>query len=62
MSEHFDNVGYEDCALSSGDDYEPYGYLPPELRQVEFAPQPRQAVADRVIEAELLAHWGMVGC
>ena len=62
MSEHFDTVGYEDCALSSGDDYEPYGYLPPELRQVEFAPQQRQAVADRVIEAQLLAHWGMVGC
>lgn len=62
MSDHYDAAGYEESVLSSGDDYEPYGYLPPELRQAEFTSQPRNAAFERVIEARLLAHWSMVGC
>jgi len=62
MSDHYDAAGYDDCVLKSGDDYEPYGYLPPELRQVEFTPQSRGNTFDRVVEANLLAHWSMVGC
>ncbi|MCG6940335.1 MAG: hypothetical protein LJE69_03680 [Thiohalocapsa sp.] len=57
-----DPAGYADCVLDSSDDYEPYGYAPPELQLVDIAQQPRNRAFDHVIEAQLLAHSGMVGC
>ena len=62
MSDHYDAAGYEVCVLDSSEDYEPYGYLSPELRQAELVTQPRNSAFERVIEAQLLAHWSMVGC
>jgi len=58
----YDHSGYEDAVINSGDDYEPYGYLPTMGLQTM---ESRAGVSDayeRVIEAQLLAHWTMVGC
>jgi hypothetical protein len=57
-----DPDGYADCVLDSSDDYEPYGYATPELRLAEITPEARSPAFDRVIEAQLLSHSGMVGC
>ncbi|MGB5830877.1 MAG: hypothetical protein WBG92_02660 [Thiohalocapsa sp.] len=77
MSYYYEATGYQDQVLNSSDDYEPYGYLPPEsrqqalrewarrspqLRQAEFVPSHPDRTFDRVIEAQLLAHSSMVGC
>lgn len=58
----YDLSGYEDAVIHSSDDYEPYGYLPEaRLQSIETA-QGADDTRDRVIEAQLLAHWTMVGC
>lgn len=58
----YDLSGYEDSVINSGDDYEPYGYIPPMRLQVLETAQGADDTRDRVIEAQLLAHWTMVGC
>lgn len=58
----YDHSGYEDAVIHSSDDYEPYGYLSEaRLQSIEIA-QGADDTHDRVIEAQLLAHWTMVGC
>jgi len=57
-----DPAGYDDCVLGSSDDYEPYGYAPPQLQPVTLESRSRGPDFDRVIEAQLLAHSSMVGC
>jgi hypothetical protein len=39
MSDYYDSHGYEDCVMNSSDDYEPYGYLPPENYQRQHQQQ-----------------------
>jgi len=58
----YDRSGYIDAVLDSNDDYEPYGYQhQPGMQMVESAGG-ADDTRDRVIEAQLLAHWTMVGC
>ncbi|MFN2130673.1 MAG: hypothetical protein ACK2VD_09115 [Anaerolineae bacterium] len=57
-----DAAGYADCVLDSSDDYEPYGYVRPELQLKSVAREAPNRNFDRAIEAQLLAHSSMVGC
>lgn len=64
MYDSFDQAGFEDSVLNSQDDFEPYGYAVPQLMPISAARHTsfRQAVYDRVIEAEILSQSTMVGC
>jgi hypothetical protein len=57
-----DQPGYSDCVLESSEDYEPYGFVSPELQPVSEINARRNTAFDRVIEAQLLADSSMVGC
>lgn len=59
---NLDPAGYANCVLDSGDDYEPYGFAPTGLQLAEVTRTHRNPAFDRVIEAQLLAQSGMVGC
>ena len=57
-----DQPGYSDCVLESSEDYEPYGYVSPELQPATGLDARRNTAFDRVIEAQLLGDSSMVGC
>ena len=57
-----DQPGYSDSVLESSEDYEPYGYVSPELQPIGEVNAGRNTAFDRVIEAQLLADSSMVGC
>ena len=56
MSNPFEHPGYEESILYSNDDYEPYGYVAPQLLSVSDAGlhTARLGNHERVIEAALL--------
>jgi hypothetical protein len=64
MNDHFDQAGFADSILDSYDDFEPYGFVTPQLRPAVIVPtRPvHERTRERVIEAELLNHCSMVGC
>jgi hypothetical protein len=64
MKAAFDQAGFEDSILNSYEDYEPYGFVSPQLIPVGATTHPasRDYGRDRVIESDLLAQCSMVGC
>jgi hypothetical protein len=64
MNDHYDPAGFADSVLDSYEDYEPYGFVAPQLMPVTATPPAtrRDQDRDRAIEAELLSHSSMVGC
>ncbi|MGA7978857.1 MAG: hypothetical protein WCA32_01360 [Chromatiaceae bacterium] len=67
MSHPFDHAAFEDCILSSSDDYEPYGFQTPHLATVASVQRPsevdaRFGIHARAIEADLLDNFDSVGC
>jgi hypothetical protein len=64
MSDLFDQTGFEDSILNSNDDYEPYGYVAPQLMPAGagMVTERRNPIHHRIIEAELLSQCDSVGC
>ena len=64
MNDHFDEAGFADSVLNSHEDFEPYGFVAPQVGPATAAyPAARKdGLRERVIEAELLSHCSMVGC